>query len=334
MKISPLPTDEDERIAALRSYQILDTACEAAFDSIAELAAKLTESPIALVSLVDTDRLWFKARHGLDMTEMPRDFSFCTYAIMTPREPLVVEDAETDPRFADNWVVTGDAHVRFYAGVPLVNPEGFPLGTLCVVDNKPHKMNDDQRHTLVKLAETVATTLELKRLMHMVHRLSMTDALTEIANRAAFIQALERSIAQHQRHGNSFALVYIDLDGFKAVNDTKGHTTGDQVLREVAATLSATTRCEDIAARIGGDEFVVILTGNNVNASDAAERIRTQIALRMDANGWPVTASIGVISFIDPPKDAAEALSVADDLMYKAKLAGKNRILHCDYKPA
>lgn len=331
-QISPVPANEASRLAALRSYEILDTVCEVAFDNITELAAKFTDCPISLVSLVDAERLWFKSRYGLDVTEMPRDFSFCAYAITAPDELFVVEDATVDQRFVNNWVVTGTAHVRFYAAAPLINPDGFTLGTLCVIDNKPREMNEEARDALAKLAQAVTTTMELQRVTHEVHRMAMSDLLTGVANRAAFLQALGRNIAQLRRHGNIFTLVYIDLDGFKAVNDMQGHTAGDQVLREIASTLTITVRQEDIVARIGGDEFVVILVGNNVNASMAAERIRFQIESRMRTAGWPVTASMGAITFLAPPQDAVEALAVADNLMYKAKLAGKNCALHCEYK--
>ena len=334
MPSAPLPINEAERLAALRSYKVLDTACETTFDNMAELAAKLTGSPIALVSLVDADRQWFKARHGLEAAETPRDLAFCAHAILTPDQLLEVPDTHRDPRFADNSFVTQEPHIRFYAGVPLVNPEGFALGTLCIIDGRPRELSADQKDILQKLADAVSTTLELRRAMLQVQHLALTDALTGIANRPAFLDTLDRSIALQKRHGGRFALLFLDLDGFKRVNDVWSHATGDHVLREIASTVTASLRREDVAARLGGDEFAVLLQGGDVDGATVAERIRLQVKARMDLGGWPVTASVGVVSFCTPPDDVAEALAAADELMYAAKLAGKNRITYREYKRA
>jgi diguanylate cyclase (GGDEF)-like protein len=328
MPAAKIPIDEAERLAALHSYNILDTACEDAFDNIAHLAAELTGSPISLISLVDADRQWFKARVGLEQTETPRAESFCAHAILSPGEPLVVADATLDPRFSDNPYVQAPDGVRFYAGVPLVNPEGAALGTLCVVDGTPREMSEAQRQIMRRLAETVVTTLELRRAMNRVRDLALADPLTGIGNRAALIDALERAIAHQKRHGDGFALLYLDLDGFKNVNDSLGHAAGDDVLREVAATLVATLRREDVSARIGGDEFAAILVGDVKKAKMAAERIRAAIEQGMAARDWPVTASVGAASFTGVPQSADAALAEADALMYAAKRAGKNRISH------
>ncbi|MEZ5670714.1 MAG: GAF domain-containing sensor histidine kinase [Alphaproteobacteria bacterium] len=132
----PLPFNEDYRLAVLRSYRILDSEAEPAFDRLVRLAAELAEVPVALISLIDQERQWFKAKVGLDVAETPRDISFCQHAIMRS-DPLIVPDASQDPRFADNPLVTGEMHLRFYAGFPLTVPEGVRLGTLCMVDFAP-----------------------------------------------------------------------------------------------------------------------------------------------------------------------------------------------------
>jgi diguanylate cyclase (GGDEF)-like protein len=325
MPAAQFPNNEVERLAALHAYEILDTACEDAFDNIVHLAADLTGSPISMISLIDADRQWFKAQVGLDETETPRAESFCAHAILNPHEPLVVADATLDPRFADLPAAKAADGIRFYAGVPLVNPEGLAL---CVADPMQRVMSDAHRTIMRRLAETVVTTLELRRAMNRVRDLALADPLTGIGNRAAFIDALERTIARQKRHGDSFALLYLDLDGFKGVNDGLGHAAGDSVLREVAATLIATLRREDVAARIGGDEFAAILIGNVGETEKAAERVRAAIVSRMVSHGWPVTASIGAVSFTAVPKDADAALAKADVLMYLAKKLGKNRVSH------
>jgi GAF domain-containing protein len=133
MPPAPLPSNERERLAALHSYEVLDTACEGAFDNLAKLAAQITVCPIAAVSLIDAGRQWFKARHGLEISETPRDYAFCAYTILSSA-PLIVPDTACDPRFADNPFVTDAPNVRFYTGIPLVNQDNLALGTLCVID--------------------------------------------------------------------------------------------------------------------------------------------------------------------------------------------------------
>jgi diguanylate cyclase (GGDEF)-like protein len=328
---APLPVNEQDRLAALRSYDALNTASEAAFDELVDLAAGLTGCPMAAVSLVDAERQWFKGKVGLDITETPRDQAFCAYAILEPGRPLVVPDATADARFADNPLVTGPLHTRFYAGVPLVNPDGHALGSLCVMDTVPRAMDPAQLETLKRLARAVSTTLELRRTALSARRLALTDHLTGIANRAAFLDMLERTIARQSRHGDNFALVCLDLDGFKAINDRHGHAEGDAVLRAVAAAMTGCVRREDLVARVGGDEFAAILAGGATGAAKAAERIRMTINRQMAEQGWDVTASVGSVTFGEAPSGTEEAMQMADRLMYAAKFAGKNRAIHADH---
>lgn len=163
MPSAMLPWNEADRLAALHSYQILDTAREETFDGLSILAARLIGCPIALVSLVDESRQWFKARHGLNATEAPRNTSFCAHAILDPSHALVVADAMADVRFADNPLVTGKPGIRFYAGMPLINAEGYALGTLCLMDYAPRAIDADDLDTLSHLARAVMSSMELHR---------------------------------------------------------------------------------------------------------------------------------------------------------------------------
>lgn len=153
---------ENERIAVLQDYEILDTPPSRAFDDLARLASLICETPIALVSLVDTDRQWFKARVGLDLTETARDQSFCQYAIQSP-ELMIVPDVMLDDRFRGSLLVMGEPHIRFYAGMPLRTESGCLLGTICVIDQRPRDLNANQRSALAALGRLAVDQLELHR---------------------------------------------------------------------------------------------------------------------------------------------------------------------------
>ena len=156
----PLPANEAERLRALRSYKILDTKPEARFDELTQLAALICGVPICLISLIDADRQWFKSRVGLDAEETHRAQAFCTHAIMQP-DLFVVPDAAQDDRFSHNPLVTGDPHIRFYAGTPLATSDGHLLGTLCVIDRQPRALTENQKTALQILGRQVIANMEL-----------------------------------------------------------------------------------------------------------------------------------------------------------------------------
>ncbi len=162
MKLAPIPPDDATRLEALRRYRILDTAPEEVFNAVARLASTICQTPIAALSFVDEKRQWFKAEIGLNASETQRDVSFCGHAI-SERDVMVVPDAREDERFADNPFVTGELGLRFYAGAPLITPEGHALGTLCVIDRIPRELRPDQEEALAALSQQVIAQLEASR---------------------------------------------------------------------------------------------------------------------------------------------------------------------------
>ncbi len=204
-----LPWTEADRLAALRSYGVLYTASEAGFDELTKLAADICEAPTALISLVDRDRQWFKARVGLDVPETPRDVSFCDHA-MREHEVMVVPDATADPRFSDNALVTGEPYIRFYAGAALVSADGFPLGSLCVIDYRarPDGLTALQARSLKVLADQVVAQLELRK--------ALAQTQVSDANLASADRALAESEARFRAIADSMPqMVWSTLpDGF------------------------------------------------------------------------------------------------------------------------
>jgi GAF domain-containing protein len=170
----PLPNNETERLAALKEYRVLDTGSEQPYDDITILAAHICQVPIATISLVDEARQWFKAKVGMARRQTPREIAFCAHTILQ-REPLVIRDAKKDRRFARNELVTGEPHIRFYAGFPLVNQQGLAVGTLCAMDRKPHELTAKQAKAMQSLVRQVMSLLELRRVS--VH---LADALNHI----------------------------------------------------------------------------------------------------------------------------------------------------------
>ena len=458
MKIAPLPLNEQERLIELQKYNILDTEPEEVFDSTVQLANYICKTPIAAISLLDENRQWFKAIEGLDAKQTPRDVAFCAHAILQ-EEPFIIENALEDERFFDNPLVTGGPKIRFYASVSLVNTQGIKLGTLCVIDTKARKIEQEQVFAIKTLASSVMAHLELrlshKKIRKYVDELQLSatifdtasenivvtdannrfitvnpaftkttgytleevigktpkilksgkqssefyasmwkdlntngqwdgelsnrrkngeiyiewlsiraiynhdntvkmyvatfsditekkradeiiwkqanyDVLTNLPNRRLFDDRLKHEIKIANRSKKLLALLFIDLDYFKDVNDNYGHEIGDMLLISVASRITETLRATDTVARIGGDEFAAILPQieNESDISKVANLIIEKLSMPFNLNGIDVniSASIGIAIY---PKDgtaAKELLKYADKAMYKAKKDGKARI--------
>ncbi len=311
----PTPHNEEDRLAALARTGLLDTPPEERFDRYTRVARRLFDVPIALVSLVDEHRQWFKSRQGLDATQTPRDISFCGHALFFGQE-FVVEDALRDPRFRDNPLVTGGPKIRFYAGSPLRSPDGHRIGTLCIIDRVPRTPGDDELQSLRDMASMVSGEIA-------AFQLATLDSLTGIANRRAFHLIGDPALKLCERNGGSASLLMIDLDDFKCINDTHGHAVGDEALVEFAGLLKRSFRESDVTARIGGDEFCVLLSDSKKErAMHCVERVQEALDTANAEPGrrYRLHFSFGVIDY-DPSRhqSVSELLREADEKMYVRK---------------
>ncbi len=315
------PKDEQERLIELQELEVLDTAPEERFDRYTRLARRLFDVPIALVSLVDADRQWFKSKQGLEACETGRDISFCGHAIHE-EDVMVVENAAVDERFHDNPLVTEDPSIRFYAGYPLEGPGGHRIGTLCVIDRKARTLCEDDLETLRDIGEMVVN--EFASL-----QMAITDELTGLSNRRGFETLSGQALAMCRRAGEPASLVMIDMDGFKQINDRFGHDEGDQALKAFAGLLLETFRDSDVVARIGGDEFCVLLTGAGSKITEIVTRRLRQAVEAHNAQSdkdYTLDCSIGIAEHdVYHHQGIAETMREADEQMYANKRSKPKR---------
>lgn len=328
-----------------QAHLLVDVSQEPSFDESVRLTAQLLDFPMAAISLLGSTEQVFKARFGLDIERTPIGDAFCAHTVRE-QGVFVVTDAAIDPRFAENPLVTGAPGLRAYAGVPLVMPSGEVLGALCVLDTKPREMSTASCETLRLLARQVTIQMQLEKLIARQAKdiidlqlarsemayMAMHDPLTALLNRRGIFERLSEILAADmvdlRAHDATTTVLFIDLDGFKQLNDTHGHRCGDRALATIARRIKNAVPDSATAGRLGGDEFVVVLPEiEPAQALLLAESLLGIISRPMGRDDFAVrlTASIG-IACADNHARPSELIICADRAMYRAKQAGGAKV--------
>lgn len=313
--------DEKNRLEAVRALSILDTAPEDRFDRITRIANRLFNTPNSYISIIDSDRQWFKSVDGTSSKETPRSVSFCTHTIMSDK-PMVVEDSLLDDRFKNSPLVRGGSKIRFYAGVPLREKNGYRVGTLCLSDIKPRSFTEEDIGLLVDLANMAEQELTSAQI-------ATSDHLTEISNRRGFLHLSVHTAALCVRMGKACSMALIDLDGLKPVNDQYGHAAGDELLKSFSRLMLGNMRDSDICGRIGGDEFAVFFPDTDQHqAEKIIARFRSVVSQHNTTHSKKaqIEFSCGIVSRKgDEALDAEGMIGEADALMYEQKRNRKEK---------
>ena len=315
--------DEEGRLAALRRYDLAETTGTGLARGIVELVQEVLEVPAAAISLLDAEQEWLRSVSGVAVDTVRREDGFCDETIRQ-YGAMSVPDALDDWRFAASPLVTGGPRFRSYLGAPLTTPDGYNIGAVCAFDTRPREFTDRERRIIEKLGRLVVEQLELRQV-------ARQDAMTGALTRGGFFAEVEKEFQRSIRYDRPSALVMIDVDNFRAINDRYGHAAGDAVLVSIAAACMGTMRRSDLFGRVGGEEFGLLLQATGPEeATEAAERIRRIIeGTIVEAGGdaqIKATVSLGVAPVPASSEGAATWLAEADIALYEAKQFGRNRV--------
>ncbi len=322
----PIPLNEAGRISSLRLLKLLGAEEDPWWDTVTRLAARICGTPFAVVNLIEATYQYSLGSFGYEAATVDRQDSMCATAIVSEL-PSYTADASQDARWADNPFVTGDIDkVRTYISAPLTLPNGHTIGTLCAFSREATGLTPDQIEAMRDLAELTVRMLEIRERSEQFSQAATRDPLTELPNRALMNETLGQALRRHSRGEANVAVVFVDLDEFKPVNDKYGHGTGDELLRAVAVRLMNSARSSDMVARVGGDEFVIICSSvPEENApwsiDRVVEEVRMSFAVPFILGVGPVRigASLGIAYATSPVETAAAILARADRAMYANK---------------
>lgn len=339
MQMTPFE-EEEKRLEAVKALNLLDKPEEERFERLTRLARRHFQASACAITLVDRERKFCVAQQGLEQREYPLEKGVTCCKVVSSRRPLVVTDLAESYRSTATQELSQNHGMKFYAGVPIFSPEGLPVGTLCIFDHKARDFNRRELESLADFAALVQDELSLRRaitikreLISQVESLRMRayiDPLTEVWNRGAILGLLSQEIERCHRSDRGLTVGMLDIDHFKAVNDTHGHAAGDEVLKELCIRIRSAIRTYDSLGRYGGEEFVLVFPESGAEAGpELGERIRkiveqTPFEIR-SALSIPITVSIGIAKLL-PSDDSTDILGRADKALYTAKNSGRNRV--------
>ncbi|MFJ1267427.1 diguanylate cyclase domain-containing protein [Legionella lytica] len=309
------PKNELLRLQSLYNLQILDTMAEERFDRITRIAQGLFKVPIALVSLIDKDREWFKSKYGLHVQQTPRSISFGAHTILQ-EEVMIVNDAQQDIRFKDNPLVIGEPKIRFYLGCPLQIDGQFNIGTLCLMNDIVPQLNG-LGHIDLNIVKELATAVSKE---FITNRYATTDSLTEISNRQGLLTIGRQILKLCTRYDKSLMLLYFDITELKSINKEFGYDEGDKVLKTFAQFLLSNFRHSDAIARLEGDKFCVLCPGmQEENISGVLKRLQNKFTTLKYEH--PVNFTMGHIQYNRLKHFALAAiLEEAEKKIYETKM--------------
>jgi diguanylate cyclase (GGDEF)-like protein len=328
------------KLANIHSLDLLYTPLEERFERITRIARRALHAPVAAISLLNEDKQWFKSAAGWGISELPRSQAICRLTV-EGNQIVMINDTVADPRVASLPIVSSAPRFRAYAGHPLIDEHGACVGTFCVLDLRPREFTAVDRQTLMDIAALAQRELLSDRLTNanaaltsklgVARREALMDPLTHLWNRRGASVLLKAAFESADQRGTPLALALLDLDNFKRINDTRGHQAGDETLRRVASRLLSTVRSEDSICRLGGDEFLVLMTDTDAaTASRVAERIRRAITdAPVPTRDGPISVSVSVGCTIRQPRDATPVealLERADSALMASKAGGRNRV--------
>lgn len=331
-----IPANEAERLVAVRALNIAGSSSTTPeLSALADLAKDIFATPFAAVNIVDEDWQRTAAQAGMPLSECSRDLSICTRVVFA-NAVLVVPDLAEHPELGGMPYVTGNPGFRFYAGAPIETEPGIAVGALCILDTRPRELGETELESLRRLALVAGALLRLQKanlVMGLAERslraAAMTDPMTGFFNRAALSALVDDALETAMASGGTFGALYLDMDGFKGINDRFGHHAGDEVLRQAADRIRSVIRAGDIAVRMGGDEFAIFIPDPPDAATLAlvAERLVEAFRQPFVLDEAIVSARLSLGGALAPQsgRRRTEFLKVVDAALYEAKAAGRNQ---------
>lgn len=328
------------KLVNLPSAELVHTPLEERFERLTRLARRTLNVPVAGVMLMNGGKQWFKSIAGWNVSELPENLTLCDWTL-DERRLHVVPDMAADPRTAKHPYVAGPPKLRFYAGFPLYDRNAAATGSFCVFDTKPRELSPGDERAFLDLAELTQQELHADDLtkvgaalgakLSVARREAMVDPLTRLWNRRGANVLLKAALERADRERHPVGIAVLDLDNFKRINDTYGHQTGDELLRKIGARLVGAVRSQDLAFRLGGDEFLLLMADADAEvAKRIAERVRRAItddAIPTRAGALPASVSVGLTT-----RGPSERLTVeqllerADQALRRSKSDGRNRV--------